>query len=229
MRGADAVDDVITLRALGALITYPNPELRAAFPEIGAVLAGARLLPRAERERLAALIAQMRASDGIDLEARYVELFDRGRATSLHLFEHVHGESRDRGTAMVELKQIYAAAGYRLATSELPDYLPVVLEYLSCRTLTEARAMLGDCAHVLREIGEALVQRGSGYAAVFAALLAVAQQQALDWSKAGEAAPSEPPVDEDWAETPAFAPVDAGKGAGAPEVAAIRFVPHKRA
>jgi len=223
------VDDLITLRALGALITYPHPELIAALPEIGALLADARVLPRAERERLAALIAEMQTSDGIELEGRYVELFDRGRATSLYLFEHVHGESRDRGMAMVELKQIYANAGYRLASKELPDYLPVVLEYLSCRSLPEARAMLGDCAHILRSIGEALAHRGSRYAAVFAALLAVIQEPELDWTKARESAQPEPPVDDDWAEKPAFAPIDAGNDGHVPEVAPIRFVPRKPA
>jgi nitrate reductase molybdenum cofactor assembly chaperone NarJ/NarW len=223
------MDDLITLRALGALITYPRPELTAALPQIESVLADSRLLPPAERERLAGLIAEMRAADGIDLEERYVELFDRGRSTSLHLFEHVHGESRDRGTAMVELKEIYAKAGYHLAASELPDYLPVVLEFLSCRSLAEARAMLGDCAHILRNIGEALAQRGSRYAAVFAALLAVVQEPGLDWSKASEAPRPEAPVDEDWAETPAFAPIAGGNGAIAPEAAPIRFVPRKPA
>ena len=219
--------DLITLRALGALITYPRPELIAALPEIGATLARSRILPRAERERLALLIAEMCAADGIDLEERYVELFDRGRATSLHLFEHVHGESRDRGTAMVELKEIYANAGYHLTTSELPDHLPVVLEYLSCRNLAEARAMLGDCAHILRHIGEALAQRSSRYAAVFAALLAVVEEPGLDWSKASEAPGRERSLDEDWAEAPAFAPADGDKHAGAPALAPIRFMPRK--
>lgn len=222
------VSDLITLRALGALVTYPNAELIAALPEIGAVLASSHMLPPAERARLAALIAEMQAGDGIDLECRYVELFDRGRATSLHLFEHVHGESRDRGTAMVELQEIYANAGYRLAASELPDYLPVVLEFLSCRDLAEARAMLGDCAHILRNIGETLVQRGSRYAAVFAALLAVVQEAGLDWSGEQPTSAPEPSLDEDWAERPAFAP-PAGGSAGAPEVAPIRFVPRKSA
>ena len=220
------MDDLIALRALGALITYPKPELIAALPEIGAVLARSRLLPRAERERLDALIAEMRAADAVDLEGRYVELFDRGRRTSLHVFEHVHGESRDRGAAMVELNQIYANAGYRLAAKELPDYLPVVLEYLSCRSLADARVMLGDCAHVLRSIGEALMQRGSSYAAVFAALLAVAQKPGLDSKEASEE-PGREPVDEDWAEIPAFAPVDPGQAAEAAQVAPIRFVSRK--
>ena len=222
------MDGLITLRALGALITYPTPELIAALPEIGAVLAASRLLPPLDHKRLAALIAEMQSADGIDLEGRYVDLFDRGRVTSLHLFEHVHGESRDRGTAMVELKQIYANAGYDLRSNELPDYLPVVLEYLSCRNLAEARAMLGDSAHILRDIGEALVRRGSRYAAVFAALLAIVQEPGLDWGKAQEAAKSESSLDEEWAETPAFAPVNE-KGVGTPELAPIRFMPRKPA
>jgi nitrate reductase delta subunit len=219
------VDEAITLRALGALLTYPRAELREALPEIGVALASARCLPAADRDRLAALIAEMRAHDGLDLEARYVELFDRGRATSLNLFEHVHGESRDRGTAMVELKQIYERAGYDLASNELPDYLPVVLEYLSCRDIAEARAMLGDCAHILRAVGEALNRRGSRYAAVFAALLAAVGEPGLDARQPAEAPPPEPAIDDDWAEAPAFASPRAGSGA--PEVAPVHFVPRK--
>ena len=223
------MDDLIILRALGALLTYPRAELIAALPEIGEVVAHSRLLPAAERERLAALIATMRAADPLDLEQAYVEQFDRGRATSLHLFEHVHGESRDRGEAMVDLKEVYAKAGFHLTANELPDYVPVVLEYLSCRTQAEAREMLGDCAHILRNVGEALVRRGSGYAAVFSAVLGAVQESGLDWSKRSEAPPPERPVDEDWAETPAFAPIDAGKGAGGPEIAVMQFVPRKPA
>lgn len=223
-----AVNDLTALRALSALLTYPRPELVAALPEIGAALDAARAIPRAARERLAALVAEMRATDGIELEGRYVDLFDRGRATSLHLFEHVHGESRDRGMAMVELKEIYANAGYALAGGELPDYLPVVLEYLSCRDPAEAHAMLGDCAHVLRSIGEALVRRDSPYAAVFDALLMFVREPGLDWSTARATQPPEPEpsFDEDWAEQPAFAPAPPGR-TGAPESAPIHFVPRK--
>lgn len=223
------MNDLIALRALSALLTYPRPELVAALPEIGTTLASARAIPRTARERLATLVAEMRATDGLELEGRYVDLFDRGRSTSLNLFEHVHGESRDRGMAMVELKEIYANAGYALAAGELPDYLPVVLEYLSCRDLGEAHAMLGDCAHVLRSIGEALVRRGSAYAAVFDALLAFAREPGLDWNAARETPAPEPSFDEDWAEEPAFAPSPPGRAGGVPASAPIHFVPRKPA
>jgi nitrate reductase delta subunit len=171
------------------------------------------------------------------LEERYVALFDRSRALSLHLFEHVHGESRDRGSAMVDLVAIYERAGLHLAGNELPDHLPVVLEYLSCRTLDEARAMLEDCAHILRRIGEVLAQRGSRYAAVLDAVLAVPRLPGIDWSRASEPAPVDPPVDEDWMDAPAFdGPGRAGGEAahggprpGEGEAAVMHFVPPKAA
>ncbi|MGH8802072.1 MAG: nitrate reductase molybdenum cofactor assembly chaperone, partial [Casimicrobiaceae bacterium] len=97
------MSDSLLLRALGALLTYPRPELVAALPEIAEVLAQANALPAAERAGLAALVAEMRGKDALELEERYVDLFDRGRATSLNLFEHRHGDSRDRGPAMVAL------------------------------------------------------------------------------------------------------------------------------
>ena len=97
------------------------------------VIAGSPLVGPREREDLLRLIEEIGRGDLLDAEERYVDLFDRGRALSLHLFEHLHGDGRDRGTAMVELKRLYAAAGFELTARELPDYLPVVLEYLSVR------------------------------------------------------------------------------------------------
>lgn len=212
---------MIALRALGALLTYPRPELLGALEEIGAAIAGTDLLGRADKAHLAELVAELAAGDPLELEARYVALFERGRARSLHLFEHVHGDSRERGRAMVDLAQVYERAGFALAANELPDYLPAVLEYLSCRPAAEARHMLGDCAHILRAVGEALAARGSRYAAVFEALLAVAGERGLDRSKA---APPEPHPDEEWMDAPAFGP---GAGRGTPAVAPVRFVPRK--
>ncbi|MCZ7566140.1 MAG: nitrate reductase molybdenum cofactor assembly chaperone [Burkholderiales bacterium] len=213
---------MIALRALGALLTYPRPELLAALEEIGAAIAGAECLGRDHKARLAELVGELGASNPLELEERYVALFERGRARSLHLFEHVHGDSRERGRAMVDLAQVYERAGFVLAANELPDYLPAVLEYLSCRPAGEARDMLGDCAHILRAVGEALAARGSRYAAVFEALLAVAGEPGLDWS----AAPvPEPHPDEEWMDAPAFGP---GSERGTPAVAPVRFAPRKQ-
>src|SRR6185312_12515534 len=107
---------------------------------------------------LEALIDSLARAEPLDAEAAYVQLFDRGRATSLHLFEHVHGDSRDRGPAMIDLAQTYDKAGLCLAPGELPDYLPVVLEFVSTQPPREARAFLGEMTHIFNAIFSALQQ-----------------------------------------------------------------------
>jgi nitrate reductase delta subunit len=195
---------MIVFRALSALLSYPTAELRQALPEIAEAISASSLIAVRDRQALSRLIDELAGGDLLDAEARYVELFDRGRATSLNLFEHLHGESRDRGQAMVELKSHYERAGFDLASRELPDFLPVVLEYLSCRDLAEARDMLGDCGHILKRIGEALVARDSSYAAIIQALLPLAGEAPIDAASVRRA--PEPPedLDRDWAEPPAF-------------------------
>jgi len=216
---------MIILRALGALLTYPRRELLDALGEIQAAIADSPLIGRGEKQRLAELVGELGATEPLELEERYVGLFERGRGGSLHLFEHVHGDSRERGQAMVDLIGIYERAGFQLAANELPDYLPAMLEYLSCRAPDEARAMLGDCAHILRALGERLAAGGSRYAAVFEALLAVAAEPGLDWSKA--AALPEPVPDEDWMDAPAFGPGAERNSSAGPATAPIHFVPRK--
>jgi nitrate reductase delta subunit len=196
----------IIFRALGALLSYPRGELREALSEIADAIRSSTLVRPEDRAAILGLIELLASADPLWAEERYVELFDRQRATSLHLFEHVHGEARDRGAAMVELKTIYEQAGFRLAANELPDYLPVVLEYLSCRDMAEAREMLGDCAHILRAIGEALRDRGSPYSAVFKALLGIIGEAGFSENATPRHAAEPEDLDRDWFEQPAFAP-----------------------
>ena len=193
---------MIVLRALGALLSYPGPALREALPEIAELVRGSPLIGAPERAAVLGCVELIAGADPLWAEERYVALFDRGRATSLNLFEHVHGDARDRGEAMVELKSVYARAGFELTARELPDFLPVLLEYLSCRDMAETRDMLGDCAHILRSIGEALIRRGSPYSAVFEALLRMIGEKELDARRAEESED----LDRDWREEPAFAP-----------------------
>jgi nitrate reductase molybdenum cofactor assembly chaperone NarJ/NarW len=193
-----------TLKALAALLTYPEPALLDALPEIRAIVAAEELLRPDDQVRLAALVDELAAADSLDAQERYVDLFDRGRATSLHLFEHVHGEARDRGQAMVDLNALYARHGLAIAANELPDFLPAVLEYLSTRPLEEVREMLGDCAHVLRAIGEALAGHASSYSAVLGALLTIAEEPAFDFQpKPLESRAADVPgLDEEWVDQP---------------------------
>lgn len=106
---------------------------------------------------------------------------------------------------MVDLKRLYERAGYELSSCELPDYLPVVLEYLSCRDLDEARELLGDCAHLLRRVAEALIARSSGYAAVLQALLVIAGEAPVEASAVRRVDERSENLDQDWFEQPAFA------------------------
>lgn len=163
-----------TLKALSALLTYPTAELVQAAGEISEALDKDRRLPASVRDQLHRLLNEMATGDLYDLQERYVLLFDRTRSLSLHLFEHVHGESRDRGQAMIDLKSQYEAAGLYMDVSELPDFLPLFLEYVATRPAVEASESLGQPAHIFAAMAERLRKRRSPYEAVFRALVAIA-------------------------------------------------------
>jgi len=202
---------MLIFKVLSALLSYPTAEMREALPEIAEVIRASRFIAERERAGLLDLIGELGHDDLLTVEERYVDLFDRGRALSLHLFEHLHGESRDRGSAMVQLKQLYAAAGFELATRELPDYLPVVLEYLSCREMAEVREMLADCVDILRTIAKALIARRSRYAAVLQALIVIAGEKPVDAATVPPARERNEALDRDWFEQPAFADPAGGR------------------
>jgi len=165
-----------TFKVLSALLTYPSYDLIAAAPEFPAVLDEENLVPAAQRPALDALIEEIAAGDLYDLQERYGLLFDRSRSLALHLFEHVHGESRDRGQAMVDLKNLYEDAGFEVAANELPDFIPLFLEFLSTRPVAAARDLLAQPAHILAALAERLGRRTSSYKAVFDALTAIVEE-----------------------------------------------------
>lgn len=188
-----------TLRALARLLAYPDQQLRSELGLLVDAIDQEAVLPAARRAELRALAIGLQRMDPIDIESRYVETFDRGRATSLHLFEHVHGDSRDRGPAMIDLAQTYEKAGLFLSPEELPDHLCVVLEFASTQPPQVARSFLGEMAHILNAVFSALVKRESPYAAVVAAVLEMAGEKP-------HAVPitQDEPMDESWAEPQAF-------------------------
>lgn len=194
-----ATDLSITLRVLARLLQYPDAAIRCHLQEMRAALHGARTIGRQRLAELDALIDSQLAQSDIDAEADYVQLFDCGRATSLHLFEHVHGDSRERGPAMIDLAQTYEAAGLFLAEGELPDYLPVMLEYASTQPPAQARALLSEVGHILNAIFSALEKRESRHASVLGALLEISGEAA----RAVTITPDEP-LDIAWAEPAAF-------------------------
>jgi nitrate reductase molybdenum cofactor assembly chaperone NarJ/NarW len=186
----------MSYRALAALLAYPEAELLQALPEIRTAVPDLLhpLLDELEREPLTRS------------QERYVALFDRSRALSLHLFEHVHGESRDRGPAMVDLAQTYAARGFAVAGNELPDYLPAFLEFLSVLSPVEAEGMIGETAEIVRALGDRLAERGSRYALLFAALLRAGGEAGLTKRIAAQPAPGEEnspaAIDKAWMDEP---------------------------
>ena len=188
-----------TVRVLAALLTYPDARMREYLDEMRDLLVEEAALAPSRRLELEALIETLSCADPLESESAYVELFDRGRATSLHLFEHVHGDSRERGPAMIDLCKTYEAAGLMLAPSELPDYLPVVLEFVSTQPSREASAFLAEISHILNSIFGALCKRGSAYASVLGALIELAGEKA----RAVEPV-ADDPLDESWTEPPVF-------------------------
>lgn len=188
-----------TLRVLAALLSYPDAPMRSHLSEMRDILRREGALSAARLVELEALIDTLASADLLETEANYVELFDRSRHTSLHLFEHVHGDSRDRGPAMIDLAQTYEKGGLYLAPGELPDYLPVVLEFVSTQPPQEARAFLGEMAHIFNALFSALQQRETPYASVLGALLELAGEKAQPVKLAAE-----PLLDESWVEPPVF-------------------------
>ena len=167
-----------TLKAISLILSYPTQELQKAMPEITAVIMSDTRMTTATRGGFSTLLEQLENADIYALQEAYVGLFDRSRTLSLNLFEHVHGESRDRGGAMVSLVETYRDAGFDPVTSELPDHLPVLLEFLSLRPKAETQEILADAAHIFAALQDRLTRRETEYAAVFAGLLQLSGQQA---------------------------------------------------
>ncbi len=206
-----------TFKVLSALLSYPTPEMQAAAPELRAALDAEALLPEKQRARVGRLIGEIESRDIYDLQERYVLLFDRTRSLSLHLFEHVYGESRDRGAAMVDLAQAYEKHGLMIAANELPDFLPLFLEFLSALPPQEARNWLGQTVHIIGAFRQRLRKRGSPYAAVFWAIetLANAKPDADALKSLREQEDDDPndleALDRAWEDAPVtFGPGEAG-------------------
>jgi nitrate reductase delta subunit len=162
-----------TLKALSALLMYPSIELQEAIPEIDRILDACVNLPDGTRAQLRLLTNSLANDDLYALQERYTDLFDRTRSLSLHIFEHIHGESRDRGQAMVDLQNHYAEHDLEMGTKELPDFIPLFLEFLSTLPPTEASGLLGQPINIITALGERLAKRQSSYRGVFQALVSL--------------------------------------------------------
>jgi nitrate reductase delta subunit len=166
----------LTYRALAVLLNYPTTELQLAVPEIAAMLHAEAMVPPPALAALRPLLDRLAGEDIYEAQERYHMLFDRSRTLSLHLFEHIHGESHDRGQAMADLLHLYEENDLTPRSDELPDFLPLFLEFLSLRPAEEARALLREPAGILATIAARLDARDAPYAAAFHALLALTSE-----------------------------------------------------
>lgn len=195
-----------TLRALSALLAYPSPELLAHVGEIRSALAAEGALDARGRAALEPLLRSLETQDLLSAQAAYSELFDRSRSLSLHIFEHVHGDSRERGQAMIDLGEHYASHGSLMTSSELPDFIPVFLEFASCLPPREARVFLAEPLHVFVALAERLEARGTPYAAVLHAVVRLAggkvDADALAELEESAASDDTADIDAEWEEAP---------------------------
>ena len=196
----------MTLKALAALLGYPSEALKTNIGEVRTAILRDGVLSITDYSRLDPLLQKFAAEDLLDLQSAYSELFDRSRSLSLHLFEHVHGDSRERGQAMIDLGQQYVENGFFLEGGELPDFVPVFLEYASCLPGADAHDLLAQPTHVFAALAERLDKRQTDYAAIFHCLVSLAKARVDPDARAvvDQNTPAEdaPDIDAEWEEAP---------------------------
>ncbi|MBL4681588.1 MAG: nitrate reductase molybdenum cofactor assembly chaperone [Pseudomonadales bacterium] len=169
------------LKVIARLLDYPREEVYLHKGELALLISDSVEISPDHRSQLLTTLDDIYQGDLMDSEERYTGLFEQGRSLSLHLFEHVHGESRDRGQAMVDLMAEYTSHGFEIESRELPDYIPMFLEYLSYQSDLDAREWLADVSHILALLGARLKERQSPYANLFESLLLIAgRSEALE-------------------------------------------------
>lgn len=191
---------------MALLLDYPGESLQAHIAVIrGALEAEPRLSSRA-CALLDPLLRNFEQKPLLELQATYSDLFDSSRTLSLHFFEHIHGESRERGQAMIDLGEQYIEHGCFMRHDELPDYIPIFLEFVSCLSTEEARDWLSQPAHVFAALAQRLDERQSAYAGVFHLLLHLAGEkpdpQSVRELLAQSRQAQEASVEDDWEEEP---------------------------
>lgn len=189
------------LKALACLLLYPDDDLLESLPEIDAVLQKSEELEAGSKKRLNEFVAWIKGTDLTSPQSAYVSTFDIGKHASLNLFEHTQGDSRDRGHVMVELNRLYKEHGLDLTTTELPDHLPVFLEFIAGLEREDALLWLESTIQPIRKIDRELQLDESPWEAVSAALIdfAGAEREASSERSTAEMIPT---LDAEYFEAP---------------------------
>ncbi len=164
------------LKLVGVLLDYPQDELWQHGDELLGATSDAAL-STARQAELATFVRELLDTDPLSAQDAWLRTFDRGRSMSLLLFEHIHGESRDRGQAMVDLIEAYRKHGFELSAKELPDYLPLLLEYLAQRPHEEVRDWLSHVSHIVGMLAARASERHSPYQTLFEILVELAENK----------------------------------------------------
>ena len=158
------------LSVISRLLDYPGEDIQASQEAMHSIIADSDL--RLElKHKLNQFLEDQLSRDLMEWQAEYDGQFERGRSLALWLFEHVHGESRDRGQAMVDLVKVYREAGLEISQHELPDYIPLFLEFLSTQGKENAQGWLQEVEHILGLLYCRLEKRQSDYAVLLECLL----------------------------------------------------------
>lgn len=162
---------MLALKVISRLLDYPSEALFTHADDLVNAINESGQLSVEGKNQLVAFIRELTSSELYDAQERYDLLFDRGRSLSLLLFEHVHGESRDRGQAMVDLMKEYTDHGFEINSEQLPDYIPLYLEFLSEQDQPYAQEWLSDVSHILTILAERLRGRDCNYRVLFDAMI----------------------------------------------------------
>ncbi|WP_278263437.1 nitrate reductase molybdenum cofactor assembly chaperone [Nocardia sp. AG03] len=161
-------DRRIVWRLAALLLDYPGEQTLSLLARI---TSAATQLPEDVRVHFDAVLTYLRDTPAIEVAQRYVETFDLRRRASLHLTFYAYGDTRKRGMALLRFKHAYRQAGVELGDEELPDHLPVLLEFAATVDPIGGERLLGEHVPVLELLRLSLGDNNSPYAGVLAAVL----------------------------------------------------------
>jgi nitrate reductase molybdenum cofactor assembly chaperone len=153
-----------TYKILSLLLDYPSNEVKENLTGIMDVIEEEAYLSKSQCRKLQVFLDYAQSLPLAEWQMQYVQLFDFSSNSNLYLFDHVYGDSRERGQAMVDLTEMYTQSGFMPCSNELPDYLPLFLEYLSLlKVAKDSETLLKEVSHVLANMKKALEKKETPY------------------------------------------------------------------
>ena len=152
------------LKVLSVMLHYPDDEFILSLEELKEAV---EEIPQVEqREKCMIFLSYLSSNPLIRLQEEYTSTFDLNPTTSLNLTYHKWGDARERGNALAELNCLYREAGYESCNDDLPDYLPLVLEFLSINKLANSFSFLGQYCDQVKVVGSRLREKDSPYSGI---------------------------------------------------------------